>query len=121
MVATDGWRLGCLVMRRSNRSKRTSGSWGPEASWRSKTIGFWFGSTNARTTPSSEKPRSIGTARRSHGWEDCAWRSSILDPSDKSNIVMGFLSAEIGVEGHGGDPRDEVAEPASGERPGEGV
>ena len=29
---------------------------------------------------------------------DCAWRLSILDASDKSNIVTEFLSAEIGVE-----------------------
>ena len=52
-----------------------------------------------RTTQSSEKPRSIGTARRSHGWGDCAWHSSILDASDKSHIVMGFLSADFGVKG----------------------
>ena len=51
-----------------------------------------------RTTRFSKKPRSIGTVRLSHGWEDCAWCSSIPDASDKSNIVMGFLSAEVGVE-----------------------
>src|SRR5208282_5669702 len=85
-------------MTNQNQSKHTSGLWQPEESWRSKVIGFWCGSTSARTTRFSAKPRSIGTARRSHGWVDCAWRLSILDASDKSNIVTEFLSAEIGVE-----------------------
>src|SRR5208282_3638120 len=85
-------------MTNQNQSKHTSGLWQPEESWRSKVIGFWCGSTSARTTRFSAKPRSIGTARRSHGWVDCAWRLSILDASDKSNIVTEFLSAEIGVQ-----------------------
>src|SRR5512142_3314417 len=95
-------------MTRSNRSKRTNGSWELEESWRFKAIGSWFGSTNAHTTQYSEKPRSIGTARQSHGWGDSAWRSSILDASDKCPIVMGFLSAEGGVQGNGVATEEEA-------------
>src|SRR5205823_2566452 len=81
-----------------NRSKCSSGLWRPEESWRSKVIGLWFGSTNAPITPSSAKPHWIGNVHQSHGWEDCAWHSSILETSDKSKIVIDFLAAEIGVE-----------------------
>jgi len=45
--------------------------------------------------PNYKDPELTG----SHGWEDCAWRSSILDASDKSHIVIGFLSADFGEEG----------------------
>src|SRR5512133_233132 len=85
-------------MRRPNRSKCSSDLWRPEALWRSRATGLWFGSTNARITRSFAKPRWIGNAHQSHGWEDCAWFSSILESSDKGKTVIDFLAAEIGVQ-----------------------
>src|SRR5271157_348979 len=96
MVATAGWRRGCPAMTSRNQSKSTSDSWGPEGSWKPRATGSWFGLPNARTTRFSAQPRWIGTARRSHGWEDCALSLSILDASDKYKIVIDFLSADFG-------------------------
>ena len=58
---------------------------------------MWFGLPNARTTRFSARPRWIGTARRSYGWEDCALSLSILEASDKGKIIIDFLSADFCV------------------------
>ena len=91
MVATAGWRARLPGYEKVKPKQAYQRLVGTETSWRSKVIGSWFGSTNARTTQSSEKPRTNRTTRRSHRGGIPYPPSKILDASEQKSHRHGVF------------------------------